>query len=1134
MSNLGQAALIVVGTVVGAYFGNPQLGFALGALVGSELFPTQLPSGPKLTDNRTTTANIGDPCPIGFGDFTVSGTVIWLAPFVEHTNKTGGKGGPTQTTYSYTQSIAIGLVESAVDLQQAIAGILRIWENGAVVYDIRPQQQFNSFTGQPAESDDMYANRLAASAAYASTFTLHLGSEDQIADPTIEAIEGFGNVPAFRGLAYIVFANRVLQISQGLRHPNFTFEIYSTGVGNCTSEPLYSQGVLYPWLAGGNPNPNNTNTFQILDADPAAPNFDGTPITNNYIYATLEAAIAVTNAMYAQPCDTHITYALNNGAGLSVTSMVGGGTAAGGNGGIEVNPLQYHSPDPSEIQLFFAVGNAVDGIFNDVAHAGGQLTTPGQIVEVTGNLYLTTGSSSSGAAPPLAAPFVVVHNLGFGYPYWVQRATNVVINVHREAGAPRPLCEGLPPWSVNPAYAVKPDGSLILCDPWTIGPTANYFILQPQGIRVGGQQDNYTVVYPLNPCLPQFDARNTEAFWTAAYLAAVAIGSMPAGYTYDAAGGGGPHYPFLANFGAYQVDRTICTGSSNGATLDTIVSALCGRAGVSSIDVSDLATVSIQGYSISSVCDATNAIQPLRSVGFFDAVESGPTLFFRKRGKPIVATLTTDQIGAYDGGTSGATVPPSVKVNRVDETTLPRSIRLHYKSMHRDFQDAQQISPFRLTTKAINDQDVSLPFCLDDSQALQAAEILWSDAWAAKNIYALAIDQSLSEIEVGDAVGIPVDGFIQRARIISEQNASGVLRTLSLVSDNDGAYISYAIAEYPQVPGQILVLLTGTAIELLDLPALQDVDNDAGFYIAANRTGPGNTWKGCVIYKSIDNGTTWASQFAMVVEATIGTLHATPAVSEFFTWDDVTTITVDLNSSAYSLESRTDDAVLAGANAAAIGADGRWEIIQYANATQLSATQWRLSRLLRGRRGTEHNIGKSVATDTFVVISTGDLSRSILSTSEIGALRDYDAPSIGASFSSGTIYPFAGHAQALKPFSPVDVRADLESNGDILIRWTRRDRLGRTLMSGVDMPLSEATLAFQIDILDGPSPSSPEVVVRTLTTSTISVIYTHAQQITDFGSPANVTQLRCAVYQMSAVVGRGTPAIQTITIGVSP
>ena len=230
--------------------------------------------------------------------------------------------------------------------------------------------------------------------------------------------------------------------------------------------------------------------------------------------------------------------------------------------------------------------------------------------------------------------------------------------------------------------------------------------------------------------------------------------------------------------------------------------------------------------------------------------------------------------------------------------------------------------------------------------------------------------------------------------------------------------------------------------------------------------------------------------------------------------------------SAYSFESVTDDAVLAGSNAAAMGNDGRWEIVQWANATQVSPTQWQLSRLLRGRRGTEHVLGTSVIDDPFVMVSTGDLGRLVLQTTEIGASRIYKGVSIGASFSSGTDETFTGRAQALVPFSPVNAAAERITDGDLLISWTRRSRLGRTLMSGVDIPLGETTEAYQIDILEL---GSPHTVLRTLDATTDSVLYPHAQQVADFGSPLPST-LDVAIYQMSSIVGRGTPFLGTLTV----
>ena len=191
MSNAGQVALGVVGGVVGFAIGGPTgaaYGLQLGLAVGNIVSPTQLPGtfGPRLNDKRTTTAELGAPITEVFGNDVVSGTVIWLGDVVEiaTTEEVGGKGGPEgeNTTFSYTQSIAIGLCKGPR------TGVRRIWENGKLVYDSRLQQD--------GESDEDFEARLTAANEYAQTFTVYLGDEAQLPDPTIELKEGVGNVPA--------------------------------------------------------------------------------------------------------------------------------------------------------------------------------------------------------------------------------------------------------------------------------------------------------------------------------------------------------------------------------------------------------------------------------------------------------------------------------------------------------------------------------------------------------------------------------------------------------------------------------------------------------------------------------------------------------------------------------------------------------------------------------------------------------------------------------------------------------------------------------------------------------------------------------------------------------------------------
>lgn len=1108
MSNVGQAALIVVGTVVGYFVGYPALGFALGSLAGAALFPTQLPDGPQLADNRTTTANIGAPIPFGFGTFAVAGNVAWLGPIITVTSEEGGKGGPEQKIYNYTQSIALIFCEAVQDGDTAIAGLLRAWENGELVYDVRPQQPGDSANGILPETDDDYSNRIASSSTYAEGFTLYLGDETQEADPTIEAVEGIGNVPGWRGTAYIVFPNRLLRLNQGQRHPNFQFEVYQAGTSDCTTTSEYSNAVLHPWIDGDPPlNPANAHDYQILEVD-------GTlttppPSYNTVHYDNLGDPLAAAAGWYG----TELVYLSYGLWGYTDRDDITNDVAKSG------GTLVSSFPDALSVQLHynFATPTYADKYYYpgfSTGDSGAPFGAPLSLWWQQSQLYQTmTTPDSDDTAPPLDPPFT--HG-SRGGGFWYEQLQDAVICVNRVPAAPLNPCADLPDAPVS-GYCVDDTGLYISNTDWVLDDSQEFKVLYTGATSVN------QINAPLNPCVPVSDASaDNEAFWTAAYTEAVANGQMPGGLSY------GTDYPKTIS-AAYRLDKTVCQGIGAPATIGNIIRAVCARAGIPATQVlaTDMDTFQIPGYAIASLSSGAEILTPLRSVGFFDAVESGlvgigPVLKFVGRGKDIAATLTVDDIGAYDASSSSAgdSVPPSIKTTRSLDADLPQRVRLHYSSVARDYQPDEQDSPFRPTRASVQPLDINLPLSLGDTQALQASEINWSDAWAGRTGYVTSIDSAHPELEVGDAIAIPIEGFTTRVRIVSEKNSGFVLRELTCCGDDAKSYVSIAIAPPPQYRPPALKLLAQTALDLMDLPALQDADNDAGFYVASHRTPSGNQWNGAAVYKSADSGQSWTTLFAQTSESEAGTIVNPLVVAPYYTWDNLNAIEVDVAYTGVEFESRTDEAVLAGANAAAVGDDGRWQIIQFGNAEKISATRWSLTHILWGRRGTEHNIGTSVAGDRFVLLSSGAIDRVALQQGEIGAARTYRGVSIGASFSTGVTDVFIGRGMALMPFSPVDAKATRQDDGSILITWTRRNRLGRTLMSGTDIPMSEQTLAFQVDILEF-TPTSPDTVMRTLSVTTEEASYSVANQDADFGHEP--VSIRVAIYQMSAVVGRGIP-----------
>lgn len=186
-------------SLLGSSISGAAIGGFIGAQIGAVADRALLASlntahreGPRLPDLRLQGSTEGAPIPRLYGRARIAGQVIWAARFTEtgSRERAGSKGGgPTQTSYTYTVSFAVGLCEGRID------GIGRVWANGALL---------------DQSATDM---------------RVYQGREDQLPDALIQAIEGADNAPAFRGLAYVVFEDFPLD-DFGARIPNLDFEVF--------------------------------------------------------------------------------------------------------------------------------------------------------------------------------------------------------------------------------------------------------------------------------------------------------------------------------------------------------------------------------------------------------------------------------------------------------------------------------------------------------------------------------------------------------------------------------------------------------------------------------------------------------------------------------------------------------------------------------------------------------------------------------------------------------------------------------------------------------------------------------------------------------------------------------------------
>lgn len=214
---MAREAITIIGTVIGAYFGNPQLGYAIGAMVGSAVDPERI-AGPRAGDIARQTASEGVPCPLFAGTAGASGNLIYKSEVrkVIVDEQQGKGGGPIVETERLYCTFAIRIGASLFygpGNRDGLVGLSRIWEDEKLVYDVTPTSQM-----------------MAESAKFASDngLTFYPGSDSQLPDPSIEAIEGVGNVPAYVGRAYVVFANKDVTDRRGAV-PQYRFEVSAGG-----------------------------------------------------------------------------------------------------------------------------------------------------------------------------------------------------------------------------------------------------------------------------------------------------------------------------------------------------------------------------------------------------------------------------------------------------------------------------------------------------------------------------------------------------------------------------------------------------------------------------------------------------------------------------------------------------------------------------------------------------------------------------------------------------------------------------------------------------------------------------------------------------------------------------------------
>jgi Putative phage tail protein len=467
---------------------------------------------------------------------------------------------------------------------------------------------------------------------------------------------------------------------------------------------------------------------------------------------------------------------------------------------------------------------------------------------------------------------------------------------------------------------------------------------------------------------------------------------------------------------------------------------------------------------------------------FAMAVVDQPELRLRFGDGPV-ATLAPEELGAATGATAVPTVVRSVAAL---ETTA-RTLMVAYSDPSRDYKPGSQRA--HREGGGRREERIDLPVVMPSAGALSLATTTLGRRGNDREMLDVALPPRAVGLRPGQAVSL--DG--QTWRVV-ETRFEAMTVKLSLRRAQTAA-AAFATAEPGRDVAEADRVHGPTRLALIDLPPLTDGVASAPL-VGVLAGGTSGGWRRAVLSASADGGATFADFGMTAAPACLGvTLQPLPMAPAHIE-DRIHAVEVQLDSADDMLFDADVAALLAGANRALLGD----ELIQFGIAAPTSAGRWRLSRLWRGRRGTEDQIAVHSAGTRFALLDS-DAIRAVPGEFAVAGLQIM-AAGVGdsAPWPAATV---ASVGRAMMPLAPVHLVARALAGGDVEIVWIRRSRDGWQWRDLLDAPLAEAGECYRVSWQRG----SVDVV-------SASFIYTAAQRADDV--LAGLTQAQFAIVQLGA------------------
>ncbi|RWB66583.1 phage tail protein [Mesorhizobium sp.] len=514
------------------------------------------------------------------------------------------------------------------------------------------------------------------------------------------------------------------------------------------------------------------------------------------------------------------------------------------------------------------------------------------------------------------------------------------------------------------------------------------------------------------------------------------------------------------------------------------------------------------GLGIVSDTNVRTVLQSPSEIYGFTFADTGSGFYFKKPGQD--ASFALDKALT----TADLVFQEDAAVKSLDDAEIRRVARVELEYISKD-QAYESSAPASFTMPAISNsirvEKYSTPLVMSDADAKKFVTEKFFDLQARRRSHSFSISGE-GRLLPGDVVSVPSGESTYTVQISSVSLSRDITAEISASDFQTGVSTTIHPVTNQGLGNQLPVTLATQYIHL-DVPLYRYADDLGGeglrqYGILASRGQQG--WGGGILYR----GDTAAAMSPLLTQAphngvigTCVTVLGNP-LDPFGTTDDSTVTIRRTSGDATLLVNHTEAEVLAGANFAYIGAKGRWEAVGYKNVTANLDGSYTLSGFSRrGYRGTEVFCDTHAIGDQFVLVDSAWLKSVNHPVSDLYLSKFYKAIGLTQDPSTGTVAQKQILGAAETPYACVNLDAVAGSPDGIDLSWDYRSRLAEGLNPS---NFGEDTLAFEIDIYNGAT------YKRTLTATTGSVHYAHADVLSDFGAdpPAELT---FDVFMMSAL-----------------